>query len=110
MKISENISVANFQSGEAGENVQSTSTMLEHSRATAAGVPGASGTLSKNQCSFQNSARSTTAQQEQANIINELREIDFQMKNLQDVYNKNQEVLRQIRVHRNKHKHSFKVL
>ena len=55
--------------------------MMEHSRATVA-IPGASGSLSKNQISFQNSARSTSAQQEQASIINELREIDFQMKNL----------------------------
>ena len=52
MKISENISVSNFQGGEGGENVQSTSTMLEHSRATAAGVAGNSGAVSKNPCSF----------------------------------------------------------
>jgi len=92
MKISGNISVANFQSGQGAENKsnpQSSRIMVERSRAAAGGVPGVSESVNKHKFSFESSARSTTAQQEQSNIINELKEIDFQMKNLQDVYNKN---------------------
>ena len=92
MKISGNISVGGFVSGQGAENKsnpQSSRIMVEHSRAAAAGIPGVSESINKNNFPFQSSPRSTTAQQEQSNIINELKEIDFQMKNLQDVYNKN---------------------